>query len=244
MHKILTQLIASGLSEKEAAVYYAALKLGPTTILKIAQQTSLKRATVYTVVDMLMIKGLMRVDDSRLKRVFIAEDPLALKNIMQKRMEQVSVVIPELTKVYKKRGQDRTIKVYEGVAALEQISRRLMDESRRGDFRYFIGGDTGWKDVDSKVQEKYFKWRERAELDVRLLFQESERAILHKQHAKRLRQEVKVLPRKMKLNSDIIITPKMLVITKLTAPQSAVVIEDPDIINSYKELFLFMWRSV
>ena len=159
-------------------------------------------------------------------------------------MHSVCEVIPELTDLYKKSGQDRVIRTYEGTAALENINVRLMDDAKRGDYRYFIGGDIGWKDVDQKVQDKYLAWRERIQLDVKLLFQESERAVLHDQRSVLLRHEVKVLPKKMKLNADITISPRLLVISKLSPPESAIVIEDPDIIHTYKELFLFMWQSV
>ena len=48
-----------GLTEKEAAVYLALLKLGPTTALKIARETGIKRPTVYTTLDALKGRGLV-----------------------------------------------------------------------------------------------------------------------------------------------------------------------------------------
>ncbi len=243
MHSFVTKLINSGLSEKEARVYYASLLLGPTSVLKLSQKAELKRATVYAVVDDLISKGLMSIDESQIKKVYLAEDPVNLQRVIEQSMHSVSEVIPSLTALYKKSGKERTIKTYEGKVALENIITRLMDEAHHGDYRYFIGGDVGWRDVDQRVQDRYFSWRERIQLDVRLLFQESDRATLHKKYSKLLRQEVRVLPREMKLNTDITITPKLLVLSKLSPPESVIVIEDPDIINSYKEIFMFMWGS-
>ncbi len=244
MHPLVEKLVMSGLSPKEARVYYSALLLGPTTVLQLSKKSELKRATVYGVIDDLVTKGLMNIHELGLKKVFIAEDPTYLKRVIEEKMHSVSEVIPGLVELYKKSGKERIIKTYEGKRALENISIRLMDEARHGDYRYFIGGDVGWRDIDPKAQDTYFLWRERIQLDVKLLFQESARATLHQGYAKLLRQEVKVLPHAMKLNTDIIITPRLLVLSKLSAPESAIVIEDTDIINSYKELFLFMWQSV
>ena len=47
-----------GLSETEAEVYLASLSLGPTTILKIARSSGVKRTSVYTIIDALKEKGL------------------------------------------------------------------------------------------------------------------------------------------------------------------------------------------
>lgn len=241
MNKTIQKLVDSGLNPKEASVYHAALVLGPTTILKLSRESGLKRATVYTVVDSLVYKGLMRIDENGLKKVFVAEDPSSLKRIMEERLVSTTSVIPELVSLYKKSGHERVIKTYEGIAALENISEQLMADARMNDFRYFIGGDLGWEDVNAKQQEKYFHWRSRISLDARLLFQDSKRALLHQAKAAALRHEVKVLPKKFSLHMDIIITPRLLVLAKLSPPASAVVIEDPDIIHSYKELFLYLW---
>lgn len=244
INKTLQKLIESGLNEKEAGVYFAALLQGPTTVLKLARESGLKRATVYTVIDSLVHKGLMRIDERGIKKVFVAEDPSNLKRIAEEKLLSTVTVIPELTTLYKKSGHERIIKTYEGLAALESISERLMDDARMNDFRYFIGGDVGWEDVSPKQQEKYFRWRSRITLDVKLLFQDSKRAMLHQDKAVTLHHEVKVLPKKITLHSDIIITPRVLVLAKLSAPASAIVIEDPDIIHSYKELFLYLWGVI
>lgn len=244
MEKIITQLIQAGLSEKEALVYHAALSQGPTTVLKLSRQSNLKRATVYTVIDSLMDEGLMRIDESGIKKVYVAESPEYLQNVMERKLNDFRSVIPDLKSLHERSGKDKIIKTYEGLAPLENISQTLMDQTKRGDYRYFIGGDVGWKDVDSKVQEKYFKWRERISLDVKLLFQDSERAKHHEKMSALLCHEVRVLPKKMKLSSDIIITPRLLVLSKLSSPASAIVIEDSEIIETYRELFLFMWDSI
>jgi len=236
-------LMQSGLSEKESAVYLASLEQGPTTVLKLARETGLKRATVYSVVDALVGQGLMRIDEVGLKRKFVAEDPSRLKAVAEKTLAAATGVVPDLQALYHKTGKDKLIKTYEGKAALVQVMHQLMDQARHGDYRYMIGGAVGWRDVDPYEQEKFFTWRERIKLDAKLLFPDSDRAALHQQHAQRFRQEVKTLPKELELKSDITITPHMVVVEKITAPESAIVIEDADIIETYRALFLFMWNA-
>jgi predicted transcriptional regulator len=244
MNKITKKLIEAGLSDKEAAVYYAALTLGPTTILKISKATGLKRATIYGVIDDLVRQALMRVDEAGIKKVFVAESPKNLLRIAEQKILSVEEVVPDLEVLFKKQGKQRIIKTYEGLAAMQSIVDRFISDAKSGDFRYGIGGGLGWHDIDPKRQEKYFKWRERISLDTRFIFEESERAELHKSKTLLLKNKVRTLPTHMKLSADITITPRLMVIMKLFEPMSAVVIEDEDIINSYKELFLFMWEML
>lgn len=244
MNKIVKKLVAAGLNEKEALVYHAALVLGPTTVLKISKYTDIKRASVYDIIDSLVLQALFRVDEVGFKKLYVAEDPKRLLHITEQKMLEVADIIPDLEVLHKKSGKGRIIKTYEGLAAMQSIVGRIIEETKSGEFRYGIGGDLGWHDVDPKLQEKYFKWRERITLDTRFIFQESPRADLHKSMSKLLKNQVKVLPKHMKLNSDITITPRFMVIMKLSAPMSAIVVEDEEIINTYKELFLFMWEML
>ncbi len=244
MKKVIKQLQAAGLNEKEALVYYAGLSLGVTTILNLARETNLKRATVYSLVDSLVRQGLMRRVEVGLKMKVETEDPKFLESVMERKNQDVSEAISGLEELYKKRGRTRSIRVYEGEYAVRNLQTLLMDMTRSGDYRYFIGGNVGWKEVDPKMQEKYFKWRERIKLDVRLLFQDSLRAEQHRKISSLLRHVVKTLPKDVGIKSDIIITPRLLILQKLTTPVSAVVIEDEDIIETYKNLFLFIWGMV
>ncbi len=244
MNKILKKLVDAGLNEKEALVYHAALTLGPTTILKLARATDIKRATIYSIVDRLLFQGLLRIDEVGLKKKYVAEDPRNLLRLAEEKVSTVTEVVPVLEALYKKHGKDRTIKTYEGLAALQSIVDRFLTETRPGEYRYGIGGELGWHEVDKKRQEKYFKWREGIRLDTRFIFPESARAELHRSKALLLKNKVKTLPKNMKLNADITITPRLLVIMKLGSPMSAIVIEDEDIIDTYKELFLFIWNML
>ncbi len=54
-----------GLSEKEARVYFAALSLGPSTILTLSHAAELKRTTIYALVDSLKKKGLIAIHINR-----------------------------------------------------------------------------------------------------------------------------------------------------------------------------------
>ena len=80
---LLTTLTTLGLTDHEAAVYLAALSLGPATILKIAKAAEIKRTTVYSVIETLKLKGLVSVEVKGFKSLFVAEDPTKLETILE-----------------------------------------------------------------------------------------------------------------------------------------------------------------
>ena len=81
-----------GLSENESKVYFMALSLGPTTILKLSQASELKRTTVYSVVESLKQKGLINTQVNGFKKKFVAEDPKKLEVILNSRKEKLNTL--------------------------------------------------------------------------------------------------------------------------------------------------------
>jgi DNA-binding MarR family transcriptional regulator len=244
MNMHVKKLISAGLSEKEAQVYHAGLLLGPTSVLKIARQTGLKRPTVYAVIDSLIAQGLYRIDESNLKKVFVAEHPRNILSLTEEKVAKAKAIIPDLESLFKRSGKDAFVKTYEGLPALQAIIDRFINETKSGEYRYGIGGDLGWNDIDPQRQEKYFKWRERITLDTRFIFTDSSRATLHQDKAHILKNQVKTLPPHVRLGIDITVTPRFVVIMRLTNPMTAVVIEDTEVIETYRQLFLFIWDLI
>ena len=74
-NKLIHTLESLGLSENEAKVYYAALTLGPASILNIARAAGIKRTTVYSVVEALKQRGLMVLEVKGFKQNYVAQDP-------------------------------------------------------------------------------------------------------------------------------------------------------------------------
>ncbi|MBM3261159.1 TrmB family transcriptional regulator [Candidatus Kaiserbacteria bacterium] len=242
-HHMIEQLMQSGLSHKEALVYHASLVLGPSTILRISREAGTQRPTTYAIIEQLIRRGLMRREEIGLKKRFVAENPENLRRVMEQKMQNVSQIIPDLTTLFKKSGREHTVRVYEGLSALRTISAEIARTTHIGDIRYFIGGSVGWKEVDPQWHEQYLKWRSRTRLDAKLLFQDSERAKLHQSLSRTIGQQVRILPPGTLLQSDILITPRHVVIARMTHPQTAIMIEDQDIVDTYITLFNLLWNT-
>ncbi len=66
----------------------------------------------------------------------------------------------------------------------------------------------------------------------------------HKKFERNYNQEVKILPKDFDFESNIVITPKKLIIHNLGSENSAIVIQNKSAIKSHFELFKLIWNLV
>lgn len=118
--KLFTSL---GLSESETKVYFAGLKLGPTTVQAIAKKARLSRTATYDAVASLQDRGLMSTFESGKKRYFAVEDPERAVSYfkdsfqkMRRKLEILDEAIPELKLLAG--GEKPAVRFYEGTEAL------------------------------------------------------------------------------------------------------------------------------
>lgn len=79
-----------GLSNTEAKVYIASLKLGPTSVQEIAKTSRLSRTATYDAVAMLQDRGLMSTFERGKKRFFAAEDPESAVAHFRQKIEEMN----------------------------------------------------------------------------------------------------------------------------------------------------------
>ncbi|NQT50198.1 winged helix-turn-helix transcriptional regulator [Candidatus Kuenenbacteria bacterium] len=104
----LTQeLLAIGLTDKEAEVFVSALQLGYASVHEIAQKSGINRTTTYTHVKNLIARGLINVVEKNGKVFYVAEKPEKLKYIyeqqekeIQRRRQTLDKIMPELESIY------------------------------------------------------------------------------------------------------------------------------------------------
>lgn len=123
-----TELKKIGLTDKEAAVYQAALELGPSPVQPIARKSKVARATTYLVLEDLLKKGLITRFVEGKKTMFIAEPPHQLERLLDKRAEQLQEhrdhlqrLLPELQAFMKTVGDQPTVRYYDGLDGLRAM---------------------------------------------------------------------------------------------------------------------------
>ncbi len=119
-----------GFSDKDMEVYLALLRLGPSSVRKLAEMSQLNRGTVYESLKWLQNEGLVDLYEKQSKQLFVAENPTRLQDMVTERAgdlkeaeKKVREAIPELQSIYD-RGGDQPVARYFGP---EEIGKILED---------------------------------------------------------------------------------------------------------------------
>lgn len=120
----------AGLSDKEALLYFEILRLGPSSVRKLAEKTDMNRGTVYEVLKNLKERGLVNFYEKDTKQFFVAENPSRLLDMAARQISElqdaennIQKMIPELKSLYDKGGERPVARYYER----EEIAQILED---------------------------------------------------------------------------------------------------------------------
>lgn len=239
--KILENL---GLSDNEARVYLASLSLGSTTIMKIAQTAEIKRTTVYSVIDSLKQMGLMKIEVKGFKQLYLAESPDRLDSIISSHREALKGSLPEFMAIYNLKGGESFIKYYEGIEACKTVYENIIKEAKHGDFLLVVSDQETWYNQDPEYFRSFLERRSKVGLVVRKLLQNSPTIQKLGWGTPKFNEQIKLLPESTKLTTNMFITPRKVVIHQIIPPILAIEIETPSVVQTNKEMFEIMWRSI
>jgi len=243
--KLLEILKDIGLDETEAQVYLTSLSLGPTTVLKIARMSEIKRTTIYGVIDSLKNKGLMRIELKGLKQLYIAENPEKLEDILDNRKREFSAKLPNFMALYKLEGGESSIKYYTGLKDMKKVYLSTLDDIKRGGEYLVITNEEKWFELDPDFwMKEYIEVRAKLPCKTRLISQDSTIAREHEKFQRNYNEQFKIFKNEVSLNIDMVLTPNKLIIVDLLPPLTTLVIENKNIIELQKQLFEIIWRSL
>lgn len=134
-----------GFSDKIASIYLALLRLGPSSVRSLAEQSGFNRGVVYEALKWLQEKGVVDFYEKENKQYFVASEPVKLKALVDEEKtslaeaeRQLESTIPELMSIYNKGGERPVARYY----AKHEISSILEDvlkvSEERGELEYRI----------------------------------------------------------------------------------------------------------
>lgn len=243
--KLLETLKDIGLDETEAQIYLTSLSLGPTTVLKIARNSDIKRTTIYGVIESLKNKGLMKIELKGLKQLYIAENPEKLEDILDNRKREFSAKLPSFMALYKLEGGESSIKYYTGLKDMKKVYLSTIDDIKRGGEYLVITNEEKWFELDPEFwMKEYIEVRAKLPCKTRLISQDSKTAREHERFQANYNEQFKIFKNEVSLNIDMVLTPNKLVIVDLLPPLTTLVIENKNIIELQKQLFEIIWCSL
>ena len=128
-----------GFSDKYARVYLALLRLGPSSVRKLAEESGLNRGTTYDALKWLQDQGVVNFYKKDSKQHFVAENPENLHKIISEQRNTLDTVdrelekiIPELQALHDK-GGERPVARYYNKKELAQILGDVLETCERSE---------------------------------------------------------------------------------------------------------------
>ncbi len=118
--ELLSLLQQVGLTEKQAKIYLALLKLGTANVSTIATTAQIKRPTAYVLLDEMLAGGFVTESKTARDRLFSPIAPEVLKNRLEAQTQQFELALPTLTSMTQTQAGRPQVEVQQGKEAITQ----------------------------------------------------------------------------------------------------------------------------
>ncbi|MBL7147497.1 MAG: ArsR family transcriptional regulator [Nanoarchaeota archaeon] len=115
-----------GISNTEAKIYFALLKLGEATVTEISQKSGLHRTNIYDSLEKLKEKGLVSYLSKENKQFVRATNPENLLMFLQEQEERIAKIIPELKEIQSKIPEKVTIEIFKGKQGIKSVLKDIL----------------------------------------------------------------------------------------------------------------------
>lgn len=227
-----------GLSEPEADVYLALLRLGGCKASIVAKDVGLKRTTAYPILKSLAQKGFVSVYFRKSQHFYYAQKPGKVANLFQKKLETFESMIPLLENMEKKETARVGLQFIETLDELKEFYRGVLDEYKNKEY-CIIGSATAWEGLDPKFFIQFRKDRGKNNIHTKLLLTEESKNI--NPTDSRLLREFKYLPKKYRFKSTVDIYKDKILIVSSELSSLAVVIAIPAMVDVFRSVFEMLW---
>lgn len=241
--EIINALKTIGLSDKEALVYVALLEIGEATVVQIARQTKLKRPTIYIILDSLRDKELILKIPYAKKAVFIAKDP---DDFFRASMIKTKAAYDKLSeiKAIQKKENKISVRYYDGEKGVEEALFYRIEELKKTEV---VGFFAKAEKITANLINISHHWR-------RVMFENNIklRGIAPKHDTLKdfrktddaLGQIFKSIPHNTYSSNCSIDATSLFVRMVLFDANQAIIIENPEIVKTVKEIFESRWLSI
>ena len=232
-----------GLNEKEADVYMSALELGEATGFQIYKKTKLKKPTVYYILDGLQKRGLVVLSRKAKKKYYIAENPVKIKDDIEKKLKSFEAVLPQLLSLYNLKATKPKLRYYEGREGLKEVYNDTL--KYKGEIKAFASdGIISVLGEDFTIE--YVKRRVKKNIPIKAIVPNSEgfKRNFIERNFEQLRLLKLIDPKEYSFPIEVNIYGNNRVALMSFRDELGIIIESDEINRMMKMLFMFFWNKL
>ncbi len=155
--KKISVLETLGLGKHEITIYIAIVELGTASIARITKHTRLHRPTIYKFLPSLIEKNLISFSVIGKRKIYSAESPTRLKNLLEHVTSDLEKIIPDLVNMYDQRSPQPTIKFQEGEKAMTWVYEDVLNTCKKGDVFYRYESPKDYIKNDAHLPTNYLE---------------------------------------------------------------------------------------
>lgn len=242
--ELLEQL---GLTEGEAKVYLALLKLGETTTGPLSKQADVSYSKVYKILEKLEKKGLAGHITKAKARYFSAVSPERIfefldqkENELKKKREVLNKLVPQL-KLEQQMAKTPEAVVYNGFKAVTNFLRSMLDELGSGDEYLVVGAGYGETPALRPFFTQFHSQRAQKNIHVKMLANYDQKDRLVETALEN--GEIRYLPQYLITKMQIILYKEKAFIVFWTKSPTGFLMEGEEIVESFKAYFNAFWEN-
>lgn len=237
INEVLNQF---GLQNKENDVYLACLELGYCGVNEIAKKANIKRTTVYDVLAGLKNKGLIGQTINDKKRLFYAESPEKLGQMLEEKQRKLAEIMPFLKSIHNTSGQKPKMRYYEGIEGLKSVYNDILMQN--GEILAFIKEDV-LNSLGNEFVKEFDKKRKKLNINFKIIGADYDNVIEYAKNDKINNKEIRIVkkeefPFSLEMNiygncvSYVFLEEKI-----------GIIIESTEIANNMRLLFKLAWKG-
>jgi HTH-type transcriptional regulator, sugar sensing transcriptional regulator len=241
-------LLKLNISEKEIATYLVLLENGTLTIQDIARKTGINRVTTYAAIDELKAKGLVAESRKGKRKLFVAENPESLKNLLKEKEEQIekekisleNIILPALKAININQQNKPQIKFFEGADGINRVYDEYILKEK--DCINCGSYETATKVLTFEDEEEYIQEVKERKIFYRMILEDTPLNRKFGEMAKGI-AHTKYLAPETKISADIVVAGPLVALISYEK-KSATLIEDESIAQAIKMYLDFMWERL
>ena len=237
------KLISLGLTDGEAKVYLALIKLGSSTVGPIVKESKVAYSNIYEILNRLIEKGLTSFIIKEKTKHFQAASPKKLYEYLEnkekklaKEKESLNKLIPELENL-QSRKEKQEAEIFLGLKGMKTAYERLFENSKEREeyFFFYISQEKYDEMADAFYTRIYQKFKKLNTKGIAATQYKNSKFI------KKTKIKMKFVNFPVPGNIDIF-QDKLLLTSWQEAPL-AILITSKDISNKFKEYFNSVWKN-
>ena len=251
---LITSIEDMGLSQKEAKVYLASLIIGPSAVQKIADKSEIKRVTTYVILESLIALGLMSQSTRAKKTVYIAEPPLSLRRLLDKKEEalrdqktHLDLLLPQLSTIRNLQVDSPSVKFYDSAEGIRAMVASFLSSHKDTGVTMTYGMsnlDQLYAFFPEFERQSGNPDRQTANIASRFIYTTKMGAIYHESDKARNRISRFVPAEQYPLNGDLSIVGDIVVLLSLSGSRPiGVTIESAELAKTMQAVFELAWKA-